>query len=110
MTINDHDILEPEYREMLEQKALQTALAELNGEPVDTRDTDIMALLGHIRALEARNQNYARIFRFVDNFADGLAEHGDGVALKITGKLLQQVLIKGIDPTSEEDPDEPTSE
>lgn len=97
--------MDPETRERIESRAFNISLARASGEPVGTKDCDIVALVNHIKALDARAENYARIFSFIDKFADNHAEMEEGVMLDATkiGKSLQKIIQIAIAPDSEEE-------
>lgn len=102
MTINDHLILSPEYRESLENHALRIQLDEANGEPIDTRDSAIVALIDHIRALDARAENYARLFGNLDKLGDTLAESKEQPNVAV-GRLIQAAIADVLTPNKETD-------
>lgn len=104
MSINDHLILSPERREQLENDALKTSMLLATGQAVDERDDAIAALVNHINALDARAENYARIFGNIDKLADvwAEAEADDEPTVKFStvGKALQKLIAEAIAPTT----------
>ena len=100
MTINDHLILSPESRERLENAAIRSSMALENGEWVDGRDTDISALVSHIRALDSRAENYARLFGKLDKLGDTLTESKEPTRVAV-GKLIQTTIAEALTPEKE---------
>lgn len=100
MTINDHLALSAERRAEIENHLMSIAFS---GEEISRRETEraLFDLSSHVKALDERIANYARIFDRLGNAADSLAADDVNLQARGLGLALQQLLASVVAPTDE---------